>query len=187
MSLSEGRGLVALSEPVTIPAGRVGATVIKSAASVERLHERPQPAFTVARAVLAVAVGLVDGLVINRCAVLRGVAEVGVHVVDHHGNARGRSTQRSRRRQPELRGLGMKPHHTVPRLQLPMDNSTLVVTGELSRAEAENPHEVVVSARGPSRPRSRSGVGPWRRASPSPPRVRVGPRSVGHQTDPSTP
>ena len=69
-----------------------------------------------------------------------------IDVVDHHGHARGRGTQGSRRRQPELGGLGMEPHHTVTRLQLPVDHSALVVTGELTRAEAEHSHQIVVGA-----------------------------------------
>src|SRR4051794_12427762 len=48
--------------------------------SVQWLHERPQTALTVADAVLAVAVGLVDGLVGDHRALRRGVAEVGVDV-----------------------------------------------------------------------------------------------------------
>ncbi len=67
-----------------------------SRVSAEGLHERPQTPFAVPGAVLAVAIGLVDGLVVDGGALLGGVAEMGIDVVDHHGHHGGRRSHGSR-------------------------------------------------------------------------------------------
>jgi hypothetical protein len=120
---------------------------------VERLHERPDPAFAVARAVLPVAVGLVDRFVLDRRALLACVTEVRIDVVDHDGDARRGRAQGARRRQTERRRLRVQPHHAVAGLELSVNDVAVdeQVVGERAVRPAHGAEELGEPAPQPAR------------------------------------
>jgi len=111
--------------------------------SVQRCAEPPPPTLEVASAVLAPAIGLIDGLRVDRCPGLACAAVVGVHVGDRDREATcGKGLGRGG--QAVLGGHAVQPDRRAVKRHLAVHGATLRVAFDPSGSEPKRLDEKVV-------------------------------------------